>query len=186
MTGEDEMGGDPEPKRTDWFSEFKKVNKSSPSAPTKAEGTPTTNAKPAERRRHTRFEVDEAQATLYRDGILSVFGVGKDNRARAALDLSEGGARFLVHERLAIGTKVRMIIQMEKYQDQIEAAGEVRWCYQSTKKSADFYAGVQFSDLDATQKRKIAMMMEWFTSPQYRAVRDAKRKTAADEFQFPK
>src|SRR6185503_11904081 len=104
----------------------------------------------------------------------------KSNRARAALDLSEGGVRFLIHERLPIGTKVRMIIQMEKYQDQIEASGEVRWCYQSTKKAADFYGGGQFSDLDDTQRRKIAMMREWFTSPQYRAVRSTKKKGSAD------
>jgi len=78
-----------------------------------------------------------------------------------------------------------MVIQMEKYQDQIEAAGEVRWCYQSTKKAEDFFAGVQFSDLDETQKRKIAMMKEWFTSPQYRAVRETKRKKQ-DDFSFPK
>ncbi len=178
------MGGAPDPNQADWFAEFKKVNKSGGPA-SKTEASPGGHAKNSERRRHTRFEVDQAQATLYRDGILSVFGVRKDNRARAALDLSEGGVRFLIHERLTIGTKVRMVIQMEKYQDQIEAAGEVRWCYQSTKKAEDFYAGVQFSDLDDTQKRKIAMMKEWFMSPQYRAVRETKRKKQ-DDFSFPK
>jgi c-di-GMP-binding flagellar brake protein YcgR len=177
------MGGVPDPSQADWFAEFKKVNKTG--APAKTEATPGGSSKSSERRRHTRFGVDEAQATLYREGILSVFGVRKDNRARAALDLSEGGVRFLIHERLPIGAKVRMVIQMEKYQDQIEASGEVRWCYQSTKKAEDFYAGVQFSDLDEGQKRKIAMMKEWFTSPQYRAVRDQKRKKQ-DDFSFPK
>jgi len=177
------MAGDPDPKPTDWFAEFKKVNKNSPP---KADATPTGNGKPSERRRHTRFEVDACQATLYREGLLNFIGMSKDNRARAALDLSEGGVRFLIQERLPIGAKVRMVIQMEKYQDQIEASGEVRWCYQSTKKAGDFYAGVQFSNLDDTQKRKIAMMKEWFTSVQYRAVRDAKRKSTTDDFSFPK
>ena len=122
---------------------------------------------------------------LYRDGLLSVFGVGKGNRARAALDLSEGGARFLIHERIPIGTKVRVIIQMEKYKDQIEAAGEIRWCYQDARRSEDFFTGVQFEDLDPVQKRKIAQMREWFTSPQYRAVRETKRKRGND-MAFPK
>ena len=178
------MGGDPDPSQADWFAEFKKINKTGGPA-AKTESTPAASGKASDRRRHGRFGVDECQATLYRDGLLTVFGVAKNNRARAALDLSEGGVRFLIHERLPIGTKVHMIIQMEKYQDQIEASGEVRWCYQSTKKSEDFYAGVQFSDLDDIQKRKIAMMREWFTSPQYRAVRETKRKKA-DDYSFPK
>jgi c-di-GMP-binding flagellar brake protein YcgR len=178
------MGGDPDSRQTNWFAEFKKVNKVSPASSTKSDSTPPGNSKASERRLHHRFEIDECQATLYPQGLLTVFGMSKNNRARAALDLSEGGVRFLIHERLTIGTRVHMVIQMEKYQDQIEARGEVRWCYQSTKKAGDFYAGVEFSDLDAAQKRKIAMMREWFTSPQYRAVRETKRKKS-DDFSFP-
>lgn len=164
--------------QADWFAEFKKINKggSGGTAGAQADPTPGGSKKPAERRSHGRFEVDECSATLYREGILNVFGVGKGNQARAALDLSEGGVRFLIHERIPVGTKVRMIIQMEKYKDAIEASGEIRWCYQSAKNSGDFYAGVQFEDLPASQKRKIALMREWFTSPQYRAVRETKRK----------
>jgi Tfp pilus assembly protein PilZ len=180
------MAGGTDPSQAEWFAEFKKVNKAGPAGPSKPEPVPAAaGSKPSDRRRHLRFEVDECQATLYREGILSVFGMSKQNRARAALDLSEGGVRFLTHERLAIGTKVRMIIQMEKYKDQVEASGEVRWCYQSVKKTEEFYVGVQFSDLDPAQKRKIAQMKEWFTSPQYRVVRETKRKAKDDEFQFP-
>jgi Tfp pilus assembly protein PilZ len=171
------MPGDPEKNQADWFAEFKKANKSAPGNPQgKTDSTPPGGKKTSERRKHGRFEIDECQATLYREGLLTVFGVAKTNRARAALDLSEGGVRFLTHERLPIGTKVRMIIQMEKYKDQIEASGEVRWCYQSAKIAEDFYAGVQFTDLEPSQKRKIVQMREWFTSPQYRAVRDSKRR----------
>ena len=177
------MAGD-EKNQGDWFAEFKKVNKG-PSG-SKTDSTPPDNKKASERRRHLRSEIEECQATLYREGILSVFGVGKGNRARAALDLSEGGCRFLITERIPIGTKVRMIIQMDKYKDQIEASGEIRWCYQSVKNSKDFYAGVQFDDLDPAQARKIVLMKEWFTSPQYRAVRSTKRKENEGDFLFPK
>lgn len=179
------MATDSAKNKSDWFSEFKKINKGIPSpAP---DPTPTGSKKSAERRRYGRFEIDECQATLIRGGLLSVFGVGKGNNlARAALDLSEGGVRFLVHERIPIGTKVRMVIQMEKYQDQIEAVGEIRWCYQNAKRTEDFYAGAQFEDLDPIQQRKIALMREWFTSVQYHAVRETKRKARGNDLAFPK
>jgi c-di-GMP-binding flagellar brake protein YcgR len=173
------MPGTPEKDQANWFAEFKKLNPSSGSAPAGAKterDTSKENRKPEERRKHSRFEIDDCQATLYRGGLLTAFGVGKNNRARAALDLSEGGVRFQTLERFPIGAKVRVIIGMERYKEQIEAAGEVRWCYQSTKNSADFFCGVEFLDLPATEKRKIAMMRDWFISPQYRAVRDAKKK----------
>lgn len=181
------MPGDSANNQADWFAEFKKINKGAAPAPgAKGDTTPNGTKKGNERRQHGRFEIDECQARLFRDGILTVFGVGKGNRARAALDLSEGGVRFLIHERIPIGTKVRMIIQMEKYQDQIEAGGEIRWCYQSAKNTDDFYAGVQFDDLDPVQKRKIALMREWFTSPQYRAVRETKKKNRGTDLMFPR
>ncbi len=104
---------DKDPPQADWFAEFKKLNPSSSPAPVREQTESTKEAgKPGERRRHTRFEIDECQATLQRDGLLTVLGVGKSNRARAALDLSEGGVRFLTHERLPIGTRVRVVIEM--------------------------------------------------------------------------
>src|SRR3954463_9654958 len=132
------MAGTPGKDQTDWFAEFKKLNPGSGSASAGArteKDTSRENRKPDERRKHPRFEVDDCEATLYRDGLLTVLGVGKNNRARAALDLSEGGVRFQIHERFPIGSKVRVIIEMERYKEQIEASGEVRWCYQSTKNS---------------------------------------------------
>src|SRR5476651_2519229 len=104
------MAGTPEKDQADWFAEFKKLNPGagSPSAPTKPKADKESSketGKPSDRRQHIRFEVDEYQATLYREHLLTVLGVGKSNRARAALDLSEGGVRFLTHERLPVGTK---------------------------------------------------------------------------------
>ena len=176
------MSGDSNKNGADWFAEFKKANQDYVAPNT--ETTPGGSKKPNERRRYTRFEVDECQATMYREGILTIFGVGKGNLARAALDLSEGGVRLQIQDRIPIGTKVRMIIEMEKYKDHIEASGEVRWCYQSAKHSKDFYAGVEFEELDPAQKRKISLMREWFTSPQYRAVRETARKKSAPDFEL--
>src|SRR5579862_6271750 len=142
--------------QADWFAEFKKLNPSTSSpAPVREQVESTKDlGKPNERRRHCRFEIDECQATLHREGLLTVLGMGKNNRARAALDLSEGGVRFLTHERIPVGTKVRMVIEMDRYKDKISASGEVRWCYQSGKNTGDFYAGVEFIDLPAAEQRK--------------------------------
>jgi hypothetical protein len=63
---------------------------------------------------------------------------------------------------------------MEKFKDKIEAVGEVKWCYQSTKNAADYYAGVEFKDLEPAQQRKIAVMRDWFRSPQFKAARETK------------
>ncbi len=156
--------GEPDSPNHEWYKEFQKANAPAPAA----------DPRGSERRRHPRFEVDEAGASLYREGLLAFIGVGKENVARAALDLSESGVRLLLHHRLAIGSKVKVRIHIEKYNEAIEAPGVVRWCFQSAKKTSDFYAGVEFIGLDASHGRKIALMKDWFTSPQYKAIRETR------------
>jgi len=131
----------------------------------------------SERRNHGRFDVDLADAHLYKDGLLALIGLGKGtNLARAAIDVSESGARLLIHERIAPGTKVRLKIAVEKYKEMIEAQAVVRWCYQSAKKKQDFFVGVEFLSLDATEGRKLAAMRDWFTSPQYKAIKQGRTR----------
>jgi len=180
-----------EPSPDDWFEEFKKLNASSPpqapGVPVGGAGPSSPASKDTERRRHHRFEIDEASAQLYKEGFLSILGMGKGNLARATIDISEGGAQFLVHERLAIGTKVKLRIAVDKFQDAIEAGGIVRWCYQSAKKKEDFFVGVQFNRTEPAQERKIAAMRTWFTSPQYKAVKQSRARDKIDlsKLQFP-
>lgn len=169
------------PKDSDWFKEFQKVN-----------ATPPPNSSPvpkpesgSERRRHSRFEVDEASTTLYREGFLNFIGLGRNNTARLALDLSSGGACVLTKERLKPGTRVRLRIQMEKYNDAVEADGEVRWCHQRPERP-DYQAGVMFVDIDANQASKIAAMQDWFTSPQFKAVRATRARKRASDIILPK
>lgn len=179
--------------KPDWFQDFQKAKASSGTppggAPAKDKDTESTSSRPApagsERRKHARFEMSEAETTVYREGVLTLIGVGKENKARVALDLSEGGLRILCEERIPVGTKVRVRIEVEKYQDVIEATGTVRWCFQSAKRKEDFFAGIMFVNLDAGQTRKIALMREWFTSPQYRAMRDSERRKKDSGFTFP-
>ena len=169
---------EPDPKSGEWFDEFKKLNSNSPPAgPAASPGDTPAPAKGSERRRHNRFEIEDASVQLYKEGLLAFIGVGKGNLARAAIDLSEGGAQFLVHERLAPGTKVKIKIGVEKFNDTVEASGIVRWCFQSAKKKEDFYVGVQFSDLQNSQARMLAAMRDWFTSPQFKAVKQTRMRT---------
>ena len=124
--------------------------------------------RPDNRRRHARFQVSSTQVIL-RDGFLSALSLGS-NKARKVVDLSQGGARILVTEKLPVKQKVRLKITLEKYQDEIEIGGEVKWCYPSTNKK-DFYIGVKFLTDDPATTRKMAALQEWFTSPQYQALR---------------
>ena len=165
---------DPKPEEEDWFKEFQRVN------------APSRGGKADNRRQHARFEVDEATTILYREGLLPALGLGKKNKARAALDLSEGGVRILTSERIPPGTRVRIRIEVDKYKDAIEATGVVRWCYQSTKKATDFFAGAMFVDLPPDQVKKINRMRAWFTSPQYKAMRETRQRQKDSGFTFPK
>ena len=168
---------EPDPKSGEWFDEFRKLNSGSPSDPPAAAPGDAPSPKGSERRRHSRFEIDDASVQLYKEGLLAFIGVGKGNLARAAIDLSEGGAQFLVHERLAPGTKVKIKIGVERFNDTVETSGIVRWCFQSAKKKEDFYIGVQFSGLEGAQSRKLAAMRDWFTSPQFKAVKQTRMRT---------
>ena len=125
--------------------------------------------RPDNRRRHARFQVSSTQVLLFRNGLLTALNLGS-NKARKVCDLSAGGARILVTEKLTVKQKVRLKITLEKYQDLIDIDGEVKWCFPSTNKK-DFYVGVKFFTDDAATTRKMTALQEWFTSPQYQALR---------------
>ena len=120
-------------------------------------------------RRHLRFEVDSTGACLTVNGILSLIGIRGANKARAILNLSEGGALVVVEESIRRGAKVRVRVEMERYQDEFVADGVVRWCARHPRQENLHQLGVQFTKLSDAQARKLAKMREWFTSPQYLA-----------------
>jgi Tfp pilus assembly protein PilZ len=146
-----------------WFAEDGKTPRAPKPAP------PAFPVRPDNRRKHARFHVTSTQVQLHRDGFLSALSLG-GNKALKVCDLSQGGARILATEKLALKQKVRLKITLEKYQDNIEIAGEVVWCYPSTNRK-DFFVGVKFSMENAVTARKMAALQEWFTSPQYQALR---------------
>jgi hypothetical protein len=140
-------------------------------AGTPARGMPAVPmpVQPDNRRRHTRFQVASTQVLLHRDGFLSALKLGS-NKARKVCDLSQGGARILVTEKIEVAQKVRLRITLEKYQDEIEISGEVMWCYPSTNRK-DYYVGIKFAADNPSTARKMSALQEWFTSPQYQALR---------------
>jgi len=131
----------------------------------------------AESRRHLRFKIDEADANLSLKGFLTSLGLGRANKARAAINLSEGGVMLLVRELLPEGAKVMVRIEMEKYSEVIEAPGEVRWCEQSARNEKDYYAGIQFTGLGPADLKKIGQMRDWFTSAEYKTRSATRRRT---------
>lgn len=153
--------------RENWFQDFKKLNQGA-----SPESTPPPRQRPdgsPERRKHVRFDARDANVTLYREGLLTLVGVGKANKALFPLNLSEGGAEIAVVERFPIGARARLRIEIEKYNDSVELSGEVRRCRQNPKNASEFWVALEFVRLDDGQKRKLVILRDYYTSPHVRA-----------------
>jgi len=129
-------------------------------------------------RKHLRFKLEDASTTMYVKGFLTSVGLGRANKARAAVNLSEGGMLVMTGEPLAVGTKVQVRVELQRHEDAIESAGEVRWCFQSARNAAEYYAGIRFTNLPELEVKKIAKMREWFTSPEYKTRTATRRRTS--------
>jgi Tfp pilus assembly protein PilZ len=132
-----------------------------------------------ELRSSVRFKVENVTPVVYEKGLLAQFGIGCVNRAREAINLSTGGLLVRTSDRIAKGTKVGVHLEVEKFNDVIEAEGVVRWCFQAAKDSRHFYAGIQFTKISKGDTQKIAQLQGYFTSPEY------KQKTARRKLKDP-
>ncbi|HLY10706.1 MAG TPA: PilZ domain-containing protein [Planctomycetota bacterium] len=150
-----------------------------PTAGGKKEFASSTRMKRAELRQHPRFRVEDAKTQMYLKGFLTKMGIGRKNEARVAINLSEGGILVSTQGKLALGTRVQLRIEMEKFKDVIETEGEVRWCFASARNASDYYAGIQFLKLAPAHVAKIGQMRAWFTSPEFKQ-RSATRRRLAD------
>ena len=158
-----------------------------PGAAPNAPGSSDTSSIPtkhSELREHTRFRMDEAAVHLHLKGFLTPLGIGLKNEARSAVNLSEGGILVITHSKLKPGSRIRIQIDLEKYKDRIQADGEVRWSYQSARDASDFYSGIQFKNLPASQAALIAKMRAWFTSPEYKQKTATRRRLAPPGFEL--
>jgi len=111
-------------------------------------------------RKYLRFRIDEASAGPPVKGFLTSLGFGRANKARAAINLSEGGVMLLVREPLPAGMKVRIRLEMEGCSDFVETTGEVRWCDRAARNIQESQAGIQFTGLSPADLNKIAEMRE--------------------------
>ena len=121
-------------------------------------------------RRWPRFKVDdEAAIVLFPEKLRNFMGLGRSNRARAAVNLSEGGVLVRTSVKLAEGTRVRLTINLTKFSDRFDCVGEVCWCYAAAHGEGEYYVGLRFLDLPASDIKKIEKMRSWFTSSEYKA-----------------
>lgn len=109
-----------------------------------------------ERRKTRRFTLEQARVVVYPEGLLVKFGIGRDNRALTAIDLSEGGAQIVLSDPMAPGTKVHIKLRPNKFlADEIQAMGEIRWCFEDAQ-SGRSRAGVMFLEIGAQDLEKIS------------------------------
>ena|SRR5688572_14816899 len=120
-----------------------------------------------EKRHHPRFKIEGATAVLGKEGMLAGLGLG--NRMRKLVNLSQGGAMIQTVQRLVVGSRHPVRIEIPKYKEVIQGEGEVRWCLESAKAKNDFYVGISFAELADSDRRKIARMQDLFMSAEYRA-----------------
>ena len=158
-----------------------KESASSPAPAGKNEPASSAQLRRVELRRHPRFRADDASARLYVKGFLTTLGIGRKKEGGSAVNLSEGGVLLRIQSRLPSGSPVQVRIEIEKYNDIIEAEGIVRWCFQSAREQADFYAGIEFRALPRAQAALIGKMRSWFTSPEYKQKSATRKRLAPPE-----
>jgi hypothetical protein len=139
-------------------------------------------AVPNEKREHPRFKVEGATAVVGKSGLLdSLLGPKKHH----VVNLSQGGVMVCIGKRLPVGSRHHVRIEIPKYKEVIEAAGEIRWCMESAK-NKDIYIGIRFVDLDPSERRKIAGMYEVFNSVGFKAMSAARKDASSMRLQAPK
>jgi Tfp pilus assembly protein PilZ len=118
-------------------------------------------------RAHIRFRVPESPAVVYPEKFLNKLGLGRGNRAYEAVNLSEGGVLVSLTKPLDEGARVRVRVEVERFSDVFECAGEIRWCRPAAKTGL-FYAGVKFIDLDGNARKRISHLRDVLNSKEYK------------------
>jgi c-di-GMP-binding flagellar brake protein YcgR len=100
--------------------------------------------------------------------------------ARELVDLSQGGAQVVTSGSLPPGTRVILVLHLDKFQDQVEAGALVRW---ARVDGLAWRLGVEFTKVDPLAQRKLCAMCGWFTSPEYQVRKHTERRS---QVIFPK
>jgi hypothetical protein len=136
-----------------------------------------------EARRHPRFLVYGAVASLRRKGARSLFGLLGGSASGQVIDLSEGGARLSIPAELPVDTPIELQIDIERFKDRIASPAIVRWCHRDPAAPSRHLVGVKFDTLDASAVKKIGRMRSFFTSEHCEEFRERK---SASERHLPK
>ncbi len=150
--------------------------------PETSESTPVTG--PGDKRQHPRFKVEGATTALGRPGFLATLGFGPIRYS--VINLSQEGAMVRIGKRYPVGSRHEMQIEIPKCKETIETVGEIRWCAQSARNESDFYAGIQFVDLPAAERRKLAGMTELYSSTDYKARASARKDPSSINLRPPR
>jgi hypothetical protein len=107
-----------------------------------------------DKREHPRFQVEGATTSLGKPGFLSSLGFGPIRHQ--VVNLSQGGALVRVGKEFPVESRHELRIELPTYREIVETLGEIRWCAQSAKNASDYYVGIQFVDLPAEDRQKLA------------------------------
>ena len=135
---------------------------------------PAPKSETRELRVYPRFRVNDSPAVVYPEKFLNKLGLSRSNRAEGAVNLSEGGVLVSLKQAIEEGTRVRLKVEVESFNDVIECAGEIRWC-KAAAKNGKFYAGIQFLDLSPEAVKRIAHLRRVLSSPEYKSKHGTKR-----------
>lgn len=113
-----------------------------------------------EKRQFPRYKVEGATTVLGKPGILQSLGFGPIRHP--IVNLSQGGAMVRLSKGFPVGSRHELRIEIPKVGEVVETWGEIRWCAQSAKNPADYYVGVEFVDVPADERRKLAGLHDRF------------------------
>lgn len=120
---------------------------------------------PEEKRKTSRFSVEDYVVTLYRQGSLAAQGL-KRNLGRRVLDLSQSGAQMEVSEAMEAGALVQFTLHFNTFSNSLDALAAVRWCRPDPGVAGTAYrAGLQFLNVGDPQRKMIEFMRKVFAKP---------------------
>jgi len=133
---------------------------------------PSTGSHPAaNRRKHLRFQPADLELSITKQasGLSRLFGGGaKENISVGIYDLSEGGMRVSIRERVAPGSTVAVKFKIKKFNDEVAVEATVAWIIPHAVRHEHFIIGLSFNKPSASSQSKLASMRSYFTSPQFR------------------
>lgn len=121
-----------------------------------------------DKRKASRFHVDDYVVTCIRQGTLSGGGL-KRNIGREVLDLSASGVQISVLDKLDPGALVLFTLHFNAFGDQFESLAAVRWCKPDPSIGGDSYRiGLEFLRLPEQGRKKIEFVRTWFEKRRHR------------------